>query len=240
MRYRKCGESDLELSILGAGCWSFGSGEYWGQQSQADTDVVVALSLDLGINYFDTAEVYNNGNSETCLGLALKGKRHKAVVGTKLSPSNAYPDKIIAHCNASLKRLGTDYIDLYMLHWPIHSNSIRHFTDDEEIINNPPLVDDVFATLIQLREQGKVRCLGVSNFAPNRLAEARGCFDQIVANELPYSLLTRAIEIEALPYCSRTDIGVIGYMTLLQGLLTDVERRPYLATANTPFRLEKL
>ena len=217
--------------MLGAGCWAFGGGEYWGEQNQKDVNEVVCRSVELGINYFDTAEAYNDGRSEKSLGLALKClQRDKVIIGTKVSPSNTEPDKLIEHCEASLRRLGTDYIDLYMVHWPIESHAIRHFTDDERIIKNPPTTNEAFETLIKLREQGKIRYIGVSNFAVNKLQETRSICDRIVANELPYSLLTRVIELEALPYCYSNGIGVIGYMTLLQGLLTDI----YLTLGDVP------
>jgi aryl-alcohol dehydrogenase-like predicted oxidoreductase len=223
MEYRKCGKSELELSVIGAGCWAFGGGEYWGDQNQQDVNNVVHRSVDLGINYFDTAEAYNAGRSEESLGLAIKGlPRNKLVIGTKVSPSNAYGGKLIEHCEASLKRLGTDYIDLYMIHWPIHPHSIRHFTDDGSIIDNPPSLSEACEALARLRQQGKIRHMGVSNFAVARLKEVLELNSNIVVNELPYSLLTRAIEIEMIPCCNETGVGIIGYMTLLQGVLADI------------------
>ena len=132
MEIRNCGSSDLKLSALGVGCWSFGGGEYWGDQDQQDADRVVKRACELGINYFDTAEMYNDGRSEQSLGRAIRGlPRDRIIIGTKVSPSNAAPDVLRASCEASLKRLGTDTIDLYMIHWPIHPHSIQHFTDDE-------------------------------------------------------------------------------------------------------------
>ena len=223
MELRSCGNSDLKLSVIGAGCWSFGGGDYWGDQNQRDVAEVVHRSVELGINYFDTAEAYNDGRSEQSLGEALKDLvRENIIVGTKISPSNCYQDSIIEHCDGSLRRLNTEYIDLYMIHWPIHSHSIRHFTNDENVINNPPKIEEAFETLLKLRDAGKIRHIGVSNFAPNRLKEARNFCDDIVVNELPFSLLTRAIEWETLPYCQKNKIGIIGYMTLLQGLLADI------------------
>ena len=223
MELRSCGNSVLRLSALGAGCWSFGGGEYWGEQSQKDANDIVHRAAELGISYFDTAEAYNDGRSEQSLGKAIKGlNREKLVIGTKVSPSNTYPETLVEHCEASLKRLNTDYIDLYMVHWPIHSHSIRHFTKDEHVINNPPKVKDAFEGLKKLQEQGKILHIGVSNFGVERLKQAQNCGVQIVINELPYSLLTRAIEFEILPYCVENGVGIIGYMTLLQGLLADI------------------
>jgi aryl-alcohol dehydrogenase-like predicted oxidoreductase len=129
---------------------------------------------------------------------------------------------LVAHCEASLRRLRTDYVDLYMVHWPIHPRAICHFTDDDMIINAPPSTEKAFETLGKLREQGKIRYIGVSNYGVERFKQVRKQSLDIVANELPYSLLTRAIELHILPYCQQAGVGIIGYMTLLQGVLTHV------------------
>ncbi len=223
MEHRQCGKSNLKLSALGLGCWSFGSGAYWGKTSQQDVNAVARRSVELGINYFDAAEAYNDGRSEESLGQALQGlPRAKLLIGTKVSPSNCNAKTLPQHCEASLRRLGLDYMDLYMIHWPIHPHSIRHFTHDEAILRNPPTVEEAFGALAKLKEQGKIRHIGVSNFGPARLEEALRICPDIVANQLVYSLLTRAAELESLPQCRRLGVGVIGYMTLLQGLLTDL------------------
>lgn len=219
MELRTCGRSGLRLSALGLGCWQFGGGEYWGEQSQEQTDRVVAVALDLGITYFDTAEAYDGGASETSLGAALtKAGRHRALIGTKVSPASTEPETLVAHCEASLRRLQTDYVDLYMVHWPITPRAIRYFTDEPV----RPSVSDAFATLMRLREQGKVRFIGVSNFGLARLDEAREYCPDITANQLPYSLLARGIEWEIQPHCVRRGVGIIGYITLLQGVLADI------------------
>lgn len=223
MECRECGHSGLRLSALGLGCWSFGGGAYWGDCDQADADAVVRRAVELGVTYFDAAEAYNAGRSEESLGRALRGVlRDSAIVGTKVSPSNCYASTLPQHCEASLRRLGLECIDLYMIHWPIHSHSIRHFTNDEAVIRNPPTMHEALGTLARLRQQGKIRYIGVSNFAEARLEEALTICPDIVTNQLPYSLLTRAIELRALPRCRVRGLGVIGYMTLLQGLLADL------------------
>jgi aryl-alcohol dehydrogenase-like predicted oxidoreductase len=223
MELRRCGKSDLTLSAIGLGCWSFGGGTYWGDCDQADADAVVRRAVELGIVYFDAAEAYNAGRSEESLGIALRGiPRDRVVIGTKVSPSNCSADTLPTHCEASLRRLGVDCIDLYMIHWPIHPHSIRHFTSDDAVIRNPPSVQEAFAALTGLRRQGKIRYIGVSNFGEARLAEALTVCPDIVVNQLPWSLLTRAIERGILPLCRARGIGVIGYMTLLQGLLADL------------------
>lgn len=205
---------------MGAGCWSFGGGTYWGSQDQKDVNAVVHESVQVGINYFDTAEAYNEGRSEEALGMAMKGvARDKFIVGTKVSPSNCYPDTLVAHCEASLKRLATDYIDIYMIHWPIHPHSIRHFTEDASVIAHPPVIAEAMDALRGLQQAGKIRAFGVSNFARTRLQELP--LAEIAVNELPYNLLCRAIEYDALPFCLEHNVGVIGYMALLQGILAD-------------------
>jgi len=221
MKKRVCKNSGLELSVLGTGCWAFGGGEYWGDQNQKDVNNVVHASYDLGINYFDTAEAYNEGRSESSLGEAIIGMpRDRLLIGTKVSPSNCYKKTLIEHCEASLKRLQTDYIDIYMVHWPIHSHSIRHFTNDIRIIENPPEIHGALDALKILKQQGKIRHFGVSNFSRNRLNSLP--LEEIAVNELPYNLLCRAVEYDTLPQCEEKGIGVIGYMALLQGILADI------------------
>ena len=105
MELRRCGASDLTLSALGLGCWSFGGGDYWGPQDQKDVEAVVGLALERGVNFFDTAEGYNEGRSEEALGLALKGRRQKAVIGTKVAPNHTQP--------AVLRQQAEDYAGLF-------------------------------------------------------------------------------------------------------------------------------
>lgn len=216
---RRCGTSTLKLPILGMGCWAYGGGEYWGAQSQADVNTIVRHAVDAGCNFFDTAEAYNDGASERALGAALHGiPREKVILATKVSPANASARGLIEHCEASLDRLRTDYIDVYFVHWPITARAIRHFTTELVAV---PSVTEAFETLQLLQQAGKIRHIGVSNFGVARLVEALATGARIVVNELPYSLLTRAIEFEILPFCRTNGIGVIGYMSLLQGVLSD-------------------
>jgi len=219
MDLRECGRSGLTLPVLGLGCWAFGGGAYWGGTEQSEVDAVVRRAFDLGVRYFDTAEVYNEGRSEAALGRALRAlPRDQVVVGTKVSPAHVQPAVLPRRCEASLRRLGTECIGLYMVHWPITPRSIRHF---DAALVACPAVDDAFATLLRLQEQGKVRHVGVSNFGRARLDEALRLCPGLAVNELPYNLLSRAIEWEALPACRERGVGVIGYMALLQGVLSD-------------------
>jgi aryl-alcohol dehydrogenase-like predicted oxidoreductase len=164
--------------------------------------------------------VYNNGESEKALGMAIKNKRDQTIIGTKFTPANASPFSLRQSCDQSLKRLQTDYIDLYMLHWPINHHAIRHFTDNEEIISSPPQLQEVFQTLEDLQKEGKIRYIGVSNHGVKQMKALEEVNPSVVTNELAYNLFSRGIEQEIIPYCTENNIGVIGYMPLQQGLLT--------------------
>jgi len=219
MELRQCGTTDLWLPVLGIGSWAFGGGDYWGPCDQSGVNELVRYGVEHGCNYFDTAELYYNGGSETSLGRAIKTlDRGKVLIGTKISPANMEPAKLTEHCEASLRRLQTDYIDLYMVHWPITARAIRSFTSEPMAT---PSVSDAFSTLVRLQRAGKVRHIGVSNFGRAKLEEALATGAAIVINQLPYSLLTRAIEIDIMPYCQARGVGVLGYMALLQGVLAD-------------------
>ncbi len=223
MEKRQCGTTGLALSALGFGCWAFGGGAYWGEDhDQKDVDKLVRYAFDNGMTYFDTAEAYNEGRSEESLGLAVKDlPRDEVIIGSKVLPGNCYPDMLIEHCEASLKRLGLDYMDLYMIHWPLTPLAISAF-GSAETAANPPAQDDAFATLIRLKEQGKIKHIGVSNFGVKFLEEAAETGAVVAANQVVYSLLYRGIEHELLPYSAKKGIGVISYMTLIQGILADL------------------
>jgi myo-inositol catabolism protein IolS len=207
MEKRRLGSSDLFLSVLGIGCWQFGGGSYWGQQSQEDVNQVVHKALDSGVNYFDTAELYNNGDSEISLGIALQGRRDEAVIGSKIDPLHMAPSKLREHCELSLRRLQTDYIDVYMVHWPVNPS---HGFD----------IREAYGTLGRLKEEGKIRYIGVSNHGISQLKQVRATGVSVNVNELAYNLLSRAIESELLPYCVKDQLGVIAYMPLQQGILS--------------------
>lgn len=222
MKYRSCGETGLKLSVVSLGCWSFGGGDYWGRQDQLEVEQVVMRALELGVNYFDTAEGYNDGRSEESLGRAIRDvPREKIVIGTKLAPSNAYPYKVRESCERSLRRLDQEYIDIYMVHWPIHIPAIKFHTSDPQVLNSPPQAPAAFETLLELQEEGKIRHIGVSNFGKGPLHEALSTASNILVNQLAYSLISRAIEWSILPYCQKMGVGVLAYMPLWQGLLTN-------------------
>lgn len=226
---RPAGDSGLELSVYGVGCWSFGGGDYWGPTDQETADTIVRRALELGINYFDTAEAYNGGRSEESLGRAIRGfPREDVVIGSKVGPGNAYAGTLEKHCEASLRRLGTEYIDVYMLHWPLNRQSILSFPGDSSRADSPPSVEEVAEGLLKLKDQGKIRHIGVSNFSVGWLERMVEAGAKPAVNQVGYNLFSRAIEYELIPYSRETGIGIIGYSVLLQGVLAD--RYPKLET----------
>ena len=203
MNGRKLGNTDIEVSVVAMGCWAIGGNGTWGPQDEKQAIAAIHTALDVGVNFFDTAEVYGEGRSEELLGAALVGRRHEAIVATKAIGPNLAGAQIPKACEASLKRLQTDVIDLYQIHWP--SRTI-------------PLADTVGA-LEKLRRQGKVRAIGVSNFGVADLAEYLS-LGACATNQIPYSLLWRAIEFEIQPKCVDSGVGILPYSPLAQGLLT--------------------
>jgi aryl-alcohol dehydrogenase-like predicted oxidoreductase len=222
MNRKKLGASDIYVSSMTTGCWAFGGGEYWGEQSQKDVDHVVHAALDMGVNTFDTAEMYNDGKSERSLGKALKGHRDRAVVISKISPSNCRD--VRKHCLESLTRLDTDYLDVYMLHWPINRLAVEHFTSDKTVIAAPPTIEEAYAQLDELKKEGLVRAIGMSNFGRTQMEEVIATGVRVDVNEMPYNIVSRAIESEIVPYCTKHNIGLIGSMGLQQGLLAGIYR----------------
>jgi len=220
MDYRELGKSGIKVHPLAMGCWSFGGGDYWGEQSQNDVDAIVDRALDLGINLFDTAEYYNVGDSESSLGLALKARRSEAVICTKVTPDNCYKQELIEHCDASLKRMQTDYIDLYLIHWPTNYQSIECFTQDQQKLAKLPTIDEALEALALLKREGKIRSFGISNFGVLQMEEALAITKDIDVNQITYNMFTRAIEASILPFCVDHDISIIGTMTLQQGILS--------------------
>lgn len=212
------GSGTLSLPALGLGCWAFGGGSYWGPQDQSEVDEVVGRALEAGMNYFDTAETYNDGASEESLGRALLRRRARALIGSKVSPNHAYAGMLREHCERSLLRLGTDYLDVYMIHWPLNGHSMSHFTRDAEVRTSPTLAE-AMGEMQRLRQEGKVRHVGLSNFGPVQMDEAADFGVPIVVNECPYNLLMRAAEEAVLPGCMKHGILAVGYSALMQGLL---------------------
>lgn len=204
MKYNKLGDTGVEVSEFSLGCWPFAGGKVWGHQENSDSHATVHAALDAGITTFDTAEGYDDDqHSETVLGDALKGRRSEAVIATKISGSHMAQGEIEAACDASLKRLSTDVIDLYQIHWPNHDIPI----------------EETYRGLENLVQKGKVRALGVCNFGTKDLSDLLAV-GSIVTDQLPYSMLWRAIENVILPKCNEEGIGIVCYSPLSQGLLT--------------------
>ena len=202
MRYRKLGNSGLNASVLAFGAWQIGDPAYWGEDARADDDVAVRAAIDAGINLFDTAEAYGAGQSEEALGRCLGRRRDEVLIASKVLPQNCAPEMLRKSCETSLRRLGTDRIDLYQIHWPFR---------------DVPFVE-AYDELSRLRQEGKVREIGVSNFGAVDLTDwlkSGGC----VSDQLGYNLLFRAVEYEVLPMCAKRNVSVLVYMPLLQGIL---------------------
>lgn len=203
MKYRKLGKTDIEVSAVAMGCWVLAGGPTWGPQAESDSIAAIRAALDVGVTLFDTAEGYGDGESERVLGRALAGRRHEAVIATKVSRSNLSGDEVQRACERSLRCLQTDYIDLYQIHWP------------SRIV---PL-EETMAALGRLREQGKVRAIGVCNFGVEDLDDLFRV-GWAEADQLPYSLLWRTIEREIQPRCVEKGMGILCYSPLVHGLLT--------------------
>ena len=204
MRYATLGDSGIKVSRMALGCWPFAGGRVWGPQNDDDSIAAVHASLDAGVNFFDTAEGYDDdANSEEVLGQALQGRRDEAVIATKIGNAHLHPSMVAERCDGSLNRLQTDYIDLYQIHWPNHDVP----------------VEDTMAELLKLQDSGKVRALGVCNFGVRDLTEILEC-GAIVTNQLPYNLIWRALEFAIKPTCVQNNVGIICYSPLQQGLLT--------------------
>lgn len=204
MEYRKIGKTDMEASVVSLGGWAIATDKTWGRQEEADSIATIHTALDLGINYFDTAEGYGYGMSEVILGKALAGLRQQVLIITKIEVDLEYTprDEVIRRCEASLRRLKTDYIDIYRIHWPSRITPL----------------DDTVAAIERLIQQGKVRHLGLANFGARDIDDLLA-LAYASSNEFAYNLLFRAIEYEVLPACLEHNISVIAYSPLAQGLL---------------------
>jgi len=203
MEYKQLGQTELMVSVVALGCWGLISDWNWGEQDRSDSIATVHAALDAGINFFDTAEAYGDGESEVILGQTLAGVRHEVVIASKVSPNHLSTAEVRSACEGSLRRLKTDYIDLYQIHWP----------------NRDLPISETMETLERLQQQGKIRAIGVCNFGAKDLSDLL-TVGQTQSNQLPYSLLWRAIEFEVQPECLENNIGILAYSPLMQGLLS--------------------
>jgi aryl-alcohol dehydrogenase-like predicted oxidoreductase len=222
---RQLGNSDMRLTRIGFGAWAIGGGNWqfgWGTQDDNDSIAAIHRALELGVNWIDTAAVYGLGRSEQVVAKALQGRANKPYVFTKCSmiwdesreiQRSLKRESVRRELEASLKRLQLDTIDLYQIHWP----------------NPEAEIEEGWETLARLREEGKVRYIGVSNFSVPQM-ERVARIAPITSLQPPYSLLNRAVEKEILPYCQKHGIGVINYSPMQSGLLTGAMTRERIAS----------
>jgi aryl-alcohol dehydrogenase-like predicted oxidoreductase len=213
MEKKTLGNSDMRLTPIGFGAWAIGGGDWqfaWGPQDDNDSIAAIHKALDLGINWIDTAAVYGLGHSEEVVARALKTASQKPYVFTKCGLVWGEKREVVndlkqvrRECEDSLRRLGVEAIDLYQMHWP---------KPDEEI-------EEAWGVMADLRREGKVRWIGVSNFSVSQM-ERMMKIAPITSNQPPYSMLNRAIEAEVLPFCQKNGVGVINYAPMHSGLLT--------------------
>jgi aryl-alcohol dehydrogenase-like predicted oxidoreductase len=220
LRTGPLGTTGLEISRVGFGAWAIGGGGYdWGWGSQDDEDSIAAIhrALELGVNWIDTAAQYGFGHSEEVVGRAVAGLNPRPYVFTKggqpegparTTVQSLERDSLMREVEGSLARLGVDAIDLYQIHWPV---------PDEEI-------EEGWSTLVELKEQGMVRHIGVSNFSVEQLRRAQA-IAPVETLQPPYSLLDRSAEQEILPFAERGGIGVIVYSPMASGMLTGAMTR---------------
>jgi myo-inositol catabolism protein IolS len=203
VQYRRLGRTEIEVSTVCCGTMAMCPHPTYGESDDAESIAAVHAALEAGINFFDTAEGYADGYAEDVLGRALERRRGEAVIATKVSASHLRPADLARSCEQSLRRLRTDYIDLYQVHWPSRQVPFA----------------ETAAALERLRKEGKVRAWGVSNFGLLDMNEAL----EVAApesNQLPYSLLWRAIEHDVLPVCDEGAVSIICYSPMAQGILT--------------------
>jgi aryl-alcohol dehydrogenase-like predicted oxidoreductase len=224
MRTKRLGNTDLELTVVGLGTWAMGgSWQYgWGPQDEGEAIAAILKAIDLGINWIDTAPIYGCGRSEELLGIALKKIKSKPIIATKCSLlwndkkekiNCLKPDSIRKECEASLKRIGVDVIDLYQMHWPDPDNEIEAAWEE----------------MARLQKQGKVRYIGACNYNVVQLDRVRKVAPA-ASLQPPYNMNNRGIEKDLLGYCAKNNIGIVAYSPMQRGLLTGKFSKKYLAT----------
>jgi aryl-alcohol dehydrogenase-like predicted oxidoreductase len=224
MQKKRLGNSDMDLTPIGVGAWAMGGGGWafaWGAQDDDESIAAIRAALDRGVNWIDTAAVYGLGHSEEVVARALEGRAYRPYVFTKCErvwnekgeiSKSLKRDSIRRECEASLRRLKVDTIDLYQIHWP---------EPDQE-------VEEGWETLAKLKEEVKVRWIGVSNFNVAQLERARK-IAPITSLQPPYSAISPEIEDAILPYCQQHKIGVLAYSPMKSGLLTGKMTRERVA-----------
>jgi aryl-alcohol dehydrogenase-like predicted oxidoreductase len=223
MQTRKLGNSDLQITPVGYGAWAVGGSGWqfaWGSQDDKDSIAAIHRSLELGVNWIDTAAVYGLGHSEEVVARALKSwSGPRPYVFTKCGlrwDAKGQAQKVLSagsirgEVEDSLHRLSIEVIDLYQIHWPPDPDS--------------PALEEGWSTLAALQREGKVRWIGVSNFSVQQIKRAQA-IAPITSLQPPYSLIHREIEEDVLPYCLHKGIGVIVYSPMASGLLTGAMTR---------------
>lgn len=216
MKFRRLGKTDLQVSSICLGTWVFG-GDCWGEADDKESVRVVEKAIDLGVNFIDTAPIYGSGRSESVIGKALRSKKKRPVIATKLGLEkkgeairpNLSRAFIREEVTNSLKRLGVETIDLYQCHWPDP--------------NTPP--EETFGELRELVKEGKVRYIGVSNFDAEILKRVLHVAD-IASDQMQYSLFEREIEGRLLPLCAGRQVSLLAYGSLGGGILTGKYKAP--------------
>lgn len=204
MDYRKLGASDLNVSVITMGCWAIAGDQLWGPQDEAEAIGALHAAVDVGINFFDSAEGYGAGRSEELIGKAFTGSmRDKVIVATKVSQGNLRPADLRAACENSLRNLSMDTIDVYYIHWP----------------NWDIPLADTLGEMQRLKDEGKIRCMGCSNFGKRDLTEMLA-LEHVEINQLAYNLLFRAIEYDIAPLCVKNQVSIAPYSPLQHGILT--------------------
>jgi diketogulonate reductase-like aldo/keto reductase len=201
LEYRELGRTGERLSVIGMGTWRMGT--HGSHSERVGQVAALKRGVELGINLIDSAEIYASGRSEEIVGEATKGIRDRVFIATKVGPGHLHYDDVIKACHGSLQRLRTTYVDLYQVHWPDPHVPIR----------------ETMSAMEKLVKDGAVRFIGVSNFSVRETEEARRALsaNEIVSNQVEYSLRNRHVETEILPYCGREKVTLIAYSPLDRG-----------------------
>ena len=207
MRFRNLGKSELKISTIIMGTFQAGK-EKWAGIDDTRTTGAIRAAFDAGITTFDSAEAYGKGHSERILGAALADVRNQVVLATKVSPNRLGYSQVLNACHGSLNNLRTDYIDLYQVHWPSGSFGGKVVP-----------IEETMAAMIKLKEQGKIRAIGVSNFSQAQVEEAAK-FGRVDSLQPPFSLFWRHVEENTMAYCIDNNISILAYSPMAQGLLT--------------------
>lgn len=201
MEYKRLGKTGERISTIGMGTWEIGNvREGHGREEQI---LALKRGVELGINIIDTAEMYGDGKAEQLVSEAFRGQRDSVFIASKVSPGHLHYDDVLAACERSLQRLGTRYIDLYQIHWP-----------------NPRIpIRETMGAMEKLVRDAKVRYVGVSNFSVEETQEAQDSLSksELVSNQVEYSLASRSVEADLLPFCKKEGLTIIAYSPLARG-----------------------